>query len=42
MRDDIVDLGTEFKATLSARGLLATDTTGGRLREEVGLDDCWR
>lgn len=37
-KDDIVALATEFKATLSAHVLMATGTTGGRLRDEVGLD----
>jgi methylglyoxal synthase len=36
-KDDIVALATEFKTRLAANALVATGTTGSRLRDEVGL-----
>ena len=38
MKDDIIALATQFKAALSAHELVATGTTGSRLRDEVGLE----
>jgi methylglyoxal synthase len=38
MKDTIVGLAREFAATLSGHELMATGTTGGRLRRELGLD----
>ena len=37
MKDRMVALAREFRDTLSKHRLLATGTTGGRLRDEVGL-----
>lgn len=36
-KDDMVRLAREFAGPLSRCGLVATGTTGGRLRDEVGL-----
>ena len=36
-KDDMVRVATEFAAFLSRCSLMATGTTGGRLRNEVGL-----
>jgi len=38
MKDRIVALAAEFRHTLAQHRLMATGTTGGRLRNEVGLD----
>jgi methylglyoxal synthase len=37
-KDDMVRLASEFAAYLRGCTLMATGTTGGRLRKEVGLD----
>lgn len=37
-KDDMVRLAGEFREQLAACKLLATGTTGGRLRKEVGLE----
>lgn len=37
-KDDMVRLAGEFREQLAACTLLATGTTGGRLRKEVGLE----
>jgi len=36
-KDDMVGLAQQFQAFLSRHTLMATGTTGGRLRNEVGL-----
>jgi methylglyoxal synthase len=36
-KDDMVALATEFAPLLRQHSLMATGTTGGRLRDEVGL-----
>ncbi len=38
MKDSLVQLGTEFAPFLRSHQLMATGTTGGRLRAEAGLD----
>lgn len=38
MKDAIVELAREFAPALRRHRLVATGTTGGRLRNEVGLD----
>ena len=38
MKDAIVALAREFRPVLERHTLVATGTTGGRLRDEVGLD----
>ncbi len=38
MKPAIVRLAQEFKAVLHGHRLMATGTTGGRLRDEVGLE----
>jgi methylglyoxal synthase len=38
MKDRMVALAQEFRPLLAAHTLIATGTTGGRLRDEVGLD----
>jgi len=38
MKDKMVALATEFRDVLSRHRLIGTGTTGGRLRDEVGLD----
>ena len=38
MKDTIVQLAREFKSTLLSHTMMATGTTGGRLRDEVGID----
>ena len=38
MKDTIVQLGGEFAASLRRHELMGTGTTGGRLRNELGLD----
>lgn len=38
MKGGIVELATEFRATLARHTLMATGTTGARLRERTGLD----
>jgi methylglyoxal synthase len=38
MKDAMVSLAGEFAATLRRHALVATGTTGGRPRREVGLD----
>ena len=38
MKDAIVDLAVEYAADLRAHTLMATGTTGGRLRNGAGLD----
>jgi len=37
-KDDIIALATEFLPFLSTCQLMATGTTGGRLKRELGLD----
>ena len=37
-KDEIVELAREFAAFLAKNTLVATGTTGGRLRAEAGLD----
>jgi methylglyoxal synthase len=37
-KDDMVRLAREFREVLAGCTLMATGTTGGRLRSEVGLD----
>ena len=37
-KDDMVALATEFAPLLRQHTLMATGTTGGRLRDEAGLD----
>jgi methylglyoxal synthase len=37
-KDDMVRLAREFRDALARCTLMATGTTGGRLRQEVGLD----
>jgi len=37
-KDDIIALATEFLPFLNTCQLMATGTTGGRLRRELGLD----
>ena len=37
-KDDMVRLAREFREALAACTLMATGTTGGRLRNEVGLE----
>ena len=37
-KDDMVRLAREFRDALAGCTLMATGTTGGRLRSEVGLD----
>ncbi len=36
-KDDMVRLAREFRAELAGCALMATGTTGGRLRDELGL-----
>jgi methylglyoxal synthase len=36
-KNDMVWLATEFRAVLARHTLMGTSTTGGRLRDEVGL-----
>ena len=38
MKNAIVGIAREFAAALRGHRLMATGTTGGRLRDEVGLD----
>lgn len=38
MKDAMVSLAREFSPLLTRHRLIATGTTGGRLRDEVGLD----
>ena len=38
MKDRMVALAQEFRALLATHALVATGTTGGRLRDEAGLD----
>ena len=38
MKDTIVQIAREFKSTLVSHSMMATGTTGGRLRDEVGID----
>ena len=38
MKDAMVALAREFRPLLARHRLIATGTTGGRLRDEVGLD----
>jgi methylglyoxal synthase len=38
MKDRMVALAQEFRPLLAAHTLIATGTTGGRLRDEVGLE----
>jgi methylglyoxal synthase len=38
MKDQIVALATEFAAVLRPHQLMATGTTGGRIRQGAGLD----
>lgn len=38
MKDAIVAIVREFKPALEAHALMATGTTGGRLRDEVGMN----
>ncbi len=38
MKSEIVELATEFRDTLARHTLMATGTTGGRLRDGTGLD----
>lgn len=38
MKSTMIDVAREFAETLRAHRLMATGTTGSRLREEVGLD----
>ena len=37
-KDDMVALATEFAALLQQHTLMATGTTGGRLRQQIGLE----
>jgi methylglyoxal synthase len=38
MKDTMVAIAREFRSTLQAHVLMATGTTGSRLRDEVGID----
>ncbi len=38
MKDKMVELAREFASSLRPHRLMATGTTGGRLREQAGLD----
>ena len=38
MKDTIVQIAREFRSTLVSHTMMATGTTGGRLRDEVGID----
>jgi methylglyoxal synthase len=38
MKDRLVEVAREFESTLRQHRLIATGTTGGRLRHEIGLE----